>query len=1226
MTPSEIIDSHLRHLTRRLVARSPLLFFRPGDKGMKMDIADLFPGRENLPMDPVNPSRSGICGNPDDLLAKIVAGEAVAVDFPGDAGAAAKVVRNRCGRLRTENTDYLRTTGQWGLSLAWPLIHVPPPEGRVNPFCAPLLFWKVELRLDRGKSGATICPVEKEPAFNFVLNARLQFEEGVSLEWAEDDAAPEDISALIRRVKKALSPWRECAKDGLNKERPWLRNYRQVPLPAHPAILPCAVLGMANFKRHALFGELGELKDKVLADENCGLLGDFLRPGAPVGGGEGGEFPESEKWLVERSDSSQTAAVCQARESSAMLLEGPPGTGKSQTIVNMIADALRRRESVVVACHHRAALDVVRKRLKGAGLDDLVVQIVAPKTDRDEVVRRIADISDETPPLFRDRQHREQNEASRPTLSAVIESSENLCDERTLSFVGDRDASFSVRGDLRARIERLREKTGFSPFSGRHAEFLKSLRCIPLGFGVNSVETVLMEQARIFSDKWGECGYPDNPWLGIPDDWDSGRLIPDLRQEFSELAETAASLANAGAALSPDSLALAGHPIMLPHYPSLAGGERKGMVGDFLRLVRDTRRAFRTAGLPVAEIWRDFMGGDAEIYARRLEAIGQIEAVQTVARLQRQYPALALVAAHFAGGAEHWPDILSSAIFRFRHDGLPRKISLPRHEQARKDLGKSIREKTAKDRSDVCAQFTNRLSARNTLQGLGLLRQRAGGGRPMTRLRDLYGKKAGFANIREIFPALLTDPDSASQLLRLDPGIVDLLIVDEASQMFTADALPLLYRAKRAVICGDSMQMPPSDFFMMTRGGDEDDGDEFSNRDDDDENAPAGEAPIEGRFELLEAAKHLVVQGGPARRKLEVHYRSRPAELIAFSNHAFYGGKLHAAPDNFTPPSFMGNRAIRVDEVGGQFASGVNRREIRATIGALSEIWRSPDGRKLSVGVIVFNTRQADALKEAIDEEGERDETFRNACEQSRERKDKDGEEVGFFVRSVEHVQGDERDVVILATTYGGDSPRYGPISAKGKGRRRLNVAVTRAKVGMIVLTSLDIDRISNEGEAPGDGEKSRERWFLWKYMQHARAVSKGERENSAAVLRSVNPDYKPHPVGRGPESEFERQVGAFLEGNGYAVDYQKGESGFRIDLGVKADATDSDYLCGIECDGRFWHSGWRARANDIWRQEILEGKGWKILRIWSDAWFDDGEKTKAKFLADLANLKAKRG
>ena len=227
--------------------------------------------------------------------------------------------------------------------------------------------------------------------------------------------------------------------------------------------------------------------------------------------------------------------------------------------------------------------------------------------------------------------------------------------------------------------------------------------------------------------------------------------------------------------------------------------------------------------------------------------------------------------------------------------------------------------------------------------------------------------------------------------------------------------------------------------------------------------------------------------------------------------------------------------------------------------------------------------------------------------------KTKDGEDIGFFVRSVEHVQGDERDIIILSTVYDGVRKNFGAITKKEKGRKRLNVAITRAKLGMIIYSSLNIDTISNDNEL-----NTSENYWFWKYMCYARAISLNNKEAAELVLKSVNPRFNPVPTGGEPDSYFEEDVAEFLRSHDYHVDYQIGESGFRIDLGVKKYSNDRLYLCGIECDGRQYHSSWTARLNDIWRQKILENKGWRIIRIWSNDWFDNRESTQEKLLADL--------
>lgn len=435
--------------------------------------------------------------------------------------------------------------------------------------------------------------------------------------------------------------------------------------------------------------------------------------------------------------------------------------------------------------------------------------------------------------------------------------------------------------------------------------------------------------------------------------------------------------------------------------------------------------------------------------------------------------------------------------------------------------------------------------------------------------------------------------------------------------MFTADALPLFYRAKKVVIAGDDMQMPPSDLFTVSREIDD------SNSDDDDDESTqlpeTGSAPADGRYELLQTVEHFLLSCENTAYNLEVHYRSRPSELIAFSNHAFYKGNLQAAPDNSPMPNYM-NRPIEVKQVEGKFQNGINQEECKAVVDKLRHIWKKKNPP--SAGVIVFNVKQERQLKAMIDDECQKDTDFREKYDRACQQTD-DGEDIGFFVRSVENVQGDERDIIILATTYDNERRNLGIISQKEKGRRRLNVAVTRAKLGMFVITSLDIDRISNMGKRPDedDPREGSENWFLWMYMRYARAVSKGNSETVRDILQEVNPEYNPHPTGQAPDSEFEIQVADFLREKGYYVDYQVGEGGFRIDLGVKLKKDDSRYLCGVECDGRIWHSGWRKIHDDIWRQKILESKGWKIVRIWSDNWFDSPKVAKEGLLKDIGKL-----
>ena len=309
--------------------------------------------------------------------------------------------------------------------------------------------------------------------------------------------------------------------------------------------------------------------------------------------------------------------------------------------------------------------------------------------------------------------------------------------------------------------------------------------------------------------------------------------------------------------------------------------------------------------------------------------------------------------------------------------------------------------------------------------------------------------------------------------------------------------------------------------------------------------------------------------------------------------------------------------AIEFENIDGQFVRGVNEMECRRIVEILRNIWLVRESLRPTVGVIVANAKQRDRVLEILQEECDRDAKFRTAYEQEDDRS-ADGEDVSFFVRSVEHVQGDERDLIVFGLTYSGSSRAYGPLNSKNDGRKRLNVAVTRAKRGMIVLTSLTVSHISNAGE-----KGSQERYYVWQYLNYARAVAANDHEGVDRVLNQLNDQrHEAKLAASATESPFEEDVNRFVESLGLYVSCQVGESGFRIDLGVRVSKDSRNYLCGLECDGARYHSSWRARTSDVWRQEILEAKGWKILRIWSTDWFENSEEAKSKLAKELLTLR----
>jgi very-short-patch-repair endonuclease len=231
-------------------------------------------------------------------------------------------------------------------------------------------------------------------------------------------------------------------------------------------------------------------------------------------------------------------------------------------------------------------------------------------------------------------------------------------------------------------------------------------------------------------------------------------------------------------------------------------------------------------------------------------------------------------------------------------------------------------------------------------------------------------------------------------------------------------------------------------------------------------------------------------------------------------------------------------------------------------------------------------------------------------------------------------VQGDERDVMIFSTTFGLDSIGqfkrfFGPINREG-GEKRLNVAVTRAKKKIFIVTSLPVSQISDVFASAGSRKATKVtgRDYLQAYMRYAEAVSKNDHQTREVVERQLEELAKMAGFSAaGPEanldfdSEFEVAVFDALTKHGLTVDQQVGDSGFRIDLAVRHPKMVDTYALGIECDGRSYHSSFTARARDIWRQQILESRGWTIHRIWSTNWWMDPDAEVAKILSRIRNI-----
>ncbi|MEO8243570.1 MAG: DUF3320 domain-containing protein [bacterium] len=431
-------------------------------------------------------------------------------------------------------------------------------------------------------------------------------------------------------------------------------------------------------------------------------------------------------------------------------------------------------------------------------------------------------------------------------------------------------------------------------------------------------------------------------------------------------------------------------------------------------------------------------------------------------------------------------------------------------------------------------------------------------------------KNAG-TMVQRIKPVMLMSLISVAQFLPPGGLTFDLLVIDEASQIRPEDALGVIARARQIVVVGDQKQLPPTSFFDRLIDADDESEDE-------DEEMPVGAtaADMESILSLCEAR-------GLRSRMLEWHYRSRDPSLIRVSNAEFYGDKLVLPPSPLQLDPSYGLQFRRVPGVYARGKStsaraGTNKIEAQHVVKAVAEHARtSPD---LSLGIVAFSKAQSDTLTEALEYERRRDPILDAFL--------REGRPEDVFVKNIENVQGDERDVILISVGYGPQEPNgrlasmsFGPVNGEG-GERRLNVLFSRARVRCEVFASFDpadIDLTRTIREGPR---------VLKRFLDYAK---NGIIEESAAT-------------GLSADSPFEEDVACVIRDLGYEADPQVGTAGFRIDIGVRHPERPGQYLVAVECDGAAYHSALWARERDRLRQDVLQSLGWQFHRIWSTDWF----------------------
>jgi very-short-patch-repair endonuclease len=1098
-----------------------------------------------------------------------------------------------------------------------------------RPTSAPILL--VPLKASRnGLSGDWSVRRIGDIQINHVLVHALDVEHAISL----------DPEALIRDVQgdeDGESFEAEPAFNGLSDVAGHLDGF---------SIDPRSVVGNFSFQKLAIVRDLKELVDALARNDIiAGIAGDAVaREGARGDRGEPNprEFDAidpTQEFLVLDADSTQQKAIVATLRQQNGVISGPPGTGKSQTIANLIAEMAARGKAVLFVAEKRAALDVVLERLRKVDLGHLCLDLHGADVSRKLVARQLGE-----------------------SLAVVREALPPQTEDLHARFVERRDR---LNGHVR-RIHTPRPPSGLSVYQiyGRLLHVpnsaMSSLRFT--GRELSGLSSAVVTTASEHLEEYATLGAlitgdDPSPWTGaVFRDADAVRgalerarglaheAWPQCQESFArtstecELRELR-SVGELGEALQTISaineVLLAwrgdifkadldllcrqlfrGRTTARAWLASITSGEYRGAR----RLLMGFNRGGRIGGpaaFAVAENarrllkeWRRWSksGSPPEALEHATETARTFAVVlESLQSLFKAFPQRDLATAELLELAQ-WLNALARDVVT--PSKLVRVHQL-QEEIARVGLGRLLNElrksrpapnlwtevlryawlssclEDAQVQDAAVSSFNGRAHDDISQEFCRLDRERLRAAvdrvrrahaERVTEARNKFrdqsalvereaAKKARHVPLRQMVatapdvllalrPCWMASPLSVSQLIPGDRPYFDVVIFDEASQVLPEDAVTSLLRGKQAVVAGDSRQLPPTTFFAA------------ADLDDEEDDEAGGVAGFESILDVMSAFLD-------PPWSLDWHYRSRDEALIAFSNHHIYGDRLVTFPGAGQVAAITHSLVTPPIGQSGQEESA--SREVEKVVALIMEHARTRSHE--SLGVIAMGIKHADRISMALEqvrrEHPESEEFF---AANKRER---------FFVKNLERVQGDERDAIILTIGYGKDSSgrllyRFGPLLQEG-GERRLNVAITRARNRMTVVSSFTHHDM--------DPSRSRAKGveLLRHYLEYA--ISEGR------TLNRLSGDDVPLNL-------FEQSIYDALTERGLQLLPQHGTSQYRIDLVAVHPERPGRNVLAIECDGATYHSAPTARDRDRLRQQHLEALGWRFHRIWSTDWF----------------------
>ncbi len=1121
--------------------------------------------------------------------------------------------------LCREIEDIERETGRYELYIGYPFVFGTLAQGpKKMPIKAPLLLFPVKVDFPDDRT----LEIRLNRSEKIQLNRALIFAYAQSRRINVDELDFDDMSEFggIKQVIDYLSVHGIKIEHSASDHVYEYARFKDPSDRSDLSVRYAAVLGRFPIS-NSIYNDYTLLEKKNLTNDainellrtdrrkksKFSLFKDGIGKRLPKKLNRASRAPVHKSYIVKMLDYAQSEVVRRVDECGNVVIYGPPGTGKSQTIVNIITDAMAKKRRVLVVSQKKAALDVVFSRL--GELNEKAMYVNDDNRSKKEFYERCFETHKRE--LSRASQKIEEQQAKFDDIQAKIDADVDILNGIYHTLCDKRDFGLSLLEMYSSSYMPNKNSTEYSTYLKlADAPEVTSLRYKELSdalFAIKAKDLAHMYYDFLIAKEKNpliDSMKPDIDLKTLNEVKSALDIVHKKRRavfnltHYPYLRQALAFYEHAGGRRSVKSIvklqARLENPKALTTYRACSGINEKflesvklidGFVSNYDCLNRIlTRDGFMS-------VIDNLIRGNTSYIRLVYDLIENYISIRDIGKLLDSIDRNMLTVLNFAYTSsknyQSYIEVIDNLLMlRIYHelvtledsccDELSKlldfnNVSSRIYKNKQQQLSVAAKLCAAKNSADYKQLYDTKENSKDYLYQI----EKEQKFWPIRKMLEVYGEF-----IFTLFPCWLLSPENVSALLPLEKNMFDIVIFDEASQVFIESTIPTIYRGKSIVVAGDSKQLRPSATFMKRyMGADPETLDDYSMQ---------AALEVESLLDLAMARYDSA--------NLTYHYRSRHQELIDFSNSAFYSGNLQVSPNISTNKR---SRPIERYKVDGKWLGRTNPVEARKVVDIVKDIMQKRINNE-SIGIITFNSDQQSCIADAFEAAGKADPKFRTAITKEKQRLE-NGEDTGLFIKNLENVQGDERDIIIFSIGYAPNEmgklyTNFGSLSTEG-GENRLNVAITRAKSKIIVVTSIEPEDLRVD-TAKNQGPK-----LLRDYLSYVRAVSEGDGAHTRAILEGLCPTERNDRRIDTGVAGVEQQIRERLEAAGYTVHTSLGNKNSRISLAVYDDKLDR-YLVGVELDRDAFESSDSALERDVYKPKFLEAHGWHILRVWCRDWW----------------------